>query len=193
MFHLRSALEPQKSAVSSQHLKPKTQHSALRESTQHFLSQHSALSTQHSALSTRHYLSQHFLSCRLPTDSLPLSTQHSALSTFFRSTEKLKSNKLVFLVILYTANNLNRRCIIAQVIIRNIEDDLKIRLKVRATQHGWSIEEEVCQILRTAVTEASPTRQRLGSRIAARFAGVGLLEPLPELRGHTIAPMDFGA
>jgi antitoxin FitA len=122
---------------------------------------------------------------------LELSTQHSELS--FRSIQKLKSKKLVFLVILHADNCLNRRSIIAQVIIRNIEDDLKIRLNVRATQHGWSIEEEVCQILRTAVSEASPMRQRLGSRIAARFAGVGLLEPLPELRDHTITPMDFGA
>jgi len=47
--------------------------------------------------------------------------------------------------------------------------------------------------LRTAVSEASPTRQRLGSRIAARFVSVGLLEPLPELRGDIITPMDFGA
>ena len=165
-----SALEPQKSAVSSQQSAPKTENSAL---------------------ST--FLKVFTANCQLPTANYFFFAQHSALVTIFLSTEKLKSNKLVFLVILYTANNLNRRCIIAQVIIRNIEDDLKIRLKVRATQHGWSIEEEVCQILRTAVTEASPTRQRLGSRIAARFAGVGLLEPLPELRGHTIAPMDFGA
>ena len=70
---------------------------------------------------------------------------------------------------------------------------MKILLKIRATQHGWSIEEEVCQILRTAVSEVCPTRQRLGSRIAERFAGVGLLDPLPELRGHSIAPMGFGA
>lgn len=78
------------------------------------------------------------------------------------------------------------------MIIRNIEEDVKIRLKVRASQHGWSIEEEVCEILRSAVSEASPKRQGLGSRIAARFADIGLLEPLPELRGQTIAPMDFG-
>ena len=44
----------------------------------------------------------------------------------------------------------------------------------------------LAMILRTSVTEASPTRQRLGSWIAARFAGVGLLEPLPELRGQTV-------
>lgn len=32
---------------------------------------------------------------------------------------------------------------------------------------------------------------RLGSRIAARFAEVGLTEPLPELHGQAIAPMEF--
>jgi len=29
----------------------------------------------------------------------------------------------------------------AQVIVRNIEDDIKVGLKVRATAHGWSMEE----------------------------------------------------
>lgn len=75
------------------------------------------------------------------------------------------------------------------MIIRNIEEDLKIRLAVRASQHGRSLEEEVYQILRSAVTETSPKRQMLGSRIAARFAGVGLQGPLPELHPQTIEPM----
>jgi hypothetical protein len=34
-------------------------------------------------------------------------------------------------------------------------------------------------------------RPRLGSRIAARFAGAGLTEPLPELHGQTIEPMNL--
>jgi plasmid stability protein len=51
------------------------------------------------------------------------------------------------------------------------------------------MEEEVRQILRQAVSEEEPTRPHLGARIAARFADVGLTEPLPELRGQTIAPM----
>jgi antitoxin FitA len=81
----------------------------------------------------------------------------------------------------------------AQVIVRNIDDDVKARLKQRASQHGWSMEEEVRQILRNAVSEKTQTRLKLGSRIAARFAGAGLDEPLPELHGETIAPMDLGA
>ena len=81
----------------------------------------------------------------------------------------------------------------AQVIVRNIEDDLKAGLKARASQHGWSMEEEVRQILRQAVSTAAPARTRLGSHIAARFASVGLSEPLPELHGQTIEPMSLGA
>lgn len=79
----------------------------------------------------------------------------------------------------------------AQMIVRNIEDDLKANLKQRASLHGWSMEEEVRQILRRAVSEEAPARRRLGSRIAARFAGAGLTEPLPELHGQTIAPMSL--
>lgn len=81
----------------------------------------------------------------------------------------------------------------AQVIVRNIEDDVKAGLKARAAQHGWSMEEEVRQILRRAVSVEAQERPRLGSRIAARFAGAGLTEALPELHGQTIAPMSLGA
>ena len=81
----------------------------------------------------------------------------------------------------------------AQVIVRNIEDDVKAGLKARATQHGWSMEEEVRQILRRAVSEEAQARPRLGSRIASRFAEVGLTDVLPELHGQTIEPMGLGS
>jgi antitoxin FitA len=69
----------------------------------------------------------------------------------------------------------------AQVVVRNIGDDVKARLKLRAAQHGWSVEEEVRQILREAVAGAEPTPVKLGSRVAARFAGAGLSGELPQL------------
>ena len=80
----------------------------------------------------------------------------------------------------------------AQVIVRNLEEDVKAALKQRASQHGWSMEEEVRHILRRAVNDEPITTGNLGSRIAARFADVGLNEPLPELRGQAIEPMSFG-
>lgn len=56
-----------------------------------------------------------------------------------------------------------------------------------------TMEEEVRQILRRAVSEEAQARPKLGSRIAARFAGAGLTQPLPELHGETIEPMGLGA
>ena len=53
------------------------------------------------------------------------------------------------------------------------------------------MEEEVRQILRAAVSADAPVSVRLGSRIAARFAAVGLSEPIPELQGQTVEPMHF--
>ena len=39
----------------------------------------------------------------------------------------------------------------AQIIVRDIEDDIKERLQQRAAQHGRSMEAEVRDILRDAV------------------------------------------
>ena len=80
----------------------------------------------------------------------------------------------------------------AQVLVRNIEDSVKARLKQRATLHGRSIEEEVRQILREAVADQGRTPIKLGSRIAARFAGAGLSKELPQLPGQAGVPMEFG-
>ena len=80
----------------------------------------------------------------------------------------------------------------AQVVVRNLEGDVKARLKLRAAQHGWSMEEEVRQILRKAVAEPEQPRVKLGSRMAARFAGAGLSGELPQLQGQTFVPTEFG-
>ncbi|OGT14045.1 MAG: toxin-antitoxin system [Gallionellales bacterium RIFOXYB12_FULL_54_9] len=80
----------------------------------------------------------------------------------------------------------------AQVIVRNVDDYVKTGLKFRASQHGWSMEEEIRQILQRAVSEEVQIRSKLGSRIAERFAGEGLEQSLPELHGENIYPMDFG-
>ncbi|PKP86909.1 MAG: toxin-antitoxin system, partial [Alphaproteobacteria bacterium HGW-Alphaproteobacteria-15] len=41
----------------------------------------------------------------------------------------------------------------AQFVVRNLDDDVKAALKRRARAHGWSMEEEVRRILRSAVNE----------------------------------------
>lgn len=82
----------------------------------------------------------------------------------------------------------------AQIVVRQIEDRVKDRLKARARLHGWSMEEEVRQILRQAVEEpVDELPAGLGTRIAARFSSVGLSEPLPTWGGQAIEPMALPA
>jgi plasmid stability protein len=76
--------------------------------------------------------------------------------------------------------------------IRQLEDDVKAKLQRRARQHGRSTEEEVREILRNAVRGGERAPAKLGSRIAARFAKVGLGEDIAELRGQPVRPARFG-
>ena len=82
----------------------------------------------------------------------------------------------------------------AQLVVRNLEEEVKVRLKKRAVRHGWSMEEEIRQILSKAVSEPQHERdsQGLGSRIAGLFSGVGLETELPELKGNDAKPMPIG-
>ena len=80
----------------------------------------------------------------------------------------------------------------AQVVVRQLEEDVKARLKRRAERHGRSMEEEVREILRNAAREESRPIAKLGSRIAARFRRVGLKADLPELRGQRPRPAYLG-
>ena len=76
----------------------------------------------------------------------------------------------------------------AQFIVRNLEGDVKARLKLRAAHHGRSMEEEVRHILR----DAGKKQAKLGSRIAARFMKAGLSTGLPELHGQIPQSAEFG-
>jgi plasmid stability protein len=53
------------------------------------------------------------------------------------------------------------------------------------------MEEEVREILRNAARDEDGVRAPLGSRLAARFSGLGLKEDIPELRGQPARPADF--
>ena len=79
----------------------------------------------------------------------------------------------------------------AQLIVRQLEEEVKSRLIRRAESHGRSTEDEVREILRNAVRDENRPAPNLGSRIAARFRKVGLSEDLPELRGQPPHIPDF--
>ena len=78
----------------------------------------------------------------------------------------------------------------AQFIVRQLEEDVKARLKRRATRRGRSMEDEVRHILRDAVKEQNQRVAKLGSRIAARCKP-GDAE-LPELRSRVPQSAKFG-
>jgi plasmid stability protein len=80
----------------------------------------------------------------------------------------------------------------AQLLVRNLEEDVKRRLARRAHKHGRSTEAEVREILRNAVKDQAADRTPLGSGLVALFAGKGLDEDIPEWRGEIARPADVG-
>lgn len=52
--------------------------------------------------------------------------------------------------------SLSKGVTVASLTIRTIEDDVKSRLRIRAAEHGRSLEEEVRDILRRSVGDAPP-------------------------------------
>lgn len=70
----------------------------------------------------------------------------------------------------------------ATLTIRDFDEDLKARLRVRAAEHGRSMEAEVRAILRSALTKPT-SGLGMGSRIRQRFAdsGDGSIEQPPRV------------
>jgi plasmid stability protein len=75
----------------------------------------------------------------------------------------------------------------ATLTIRNLDGALKERLRVRAAQHGHSMEAEVRDILQDTLNEPERPAVNLYQRIRSRFAPLGGIdlelpprEPAPE-------------
>jgi plasmid stability protein len=81
---------------------------------------------------------------------------------------------------------------VAQLLVRNLDDEVKEKLERRAARHGRSTAEEVREILSNAVRREDGAKAPLGSRLAARFQGIGLDEDIPELQGQPPRPAAFG-
>lgn len=64
----------------------------------------------------------------------------------------------------------------ASITVRNLEEGLKHRLRVRAAENGHSMEEEARQILRRALSQQPSAQQDLASAIRGRFAPLGGVE-----------------
>ncbi|HZP06649.1 MAG TPA: antitoxin [Terracidiphilus sp.] len=75
----------------------------------------------------------------------------------------------------------------AQILVRNLDDRLKLRLQRRAKRNGRSTEAEVREILNEALREKAEPDRGLGSEMAALFSGQGIglkkEEEIREIRG----------
>ena len=80
----------------------------------------------------------------------------------------------------------------ASITVRNLDEGLKRRLRIRAAENGKSMEQEARDILRAALDHESSQGTDLASAIRARFAPLGGVElELPE-RGPMRPPPEFG-
>jgi plasmid stability protein len=80
---------------------------------------------------------------------------------------------------------------VATLVIRDLDEAVKARLRVRAASNGRSMEAEARAILGAAVAE-STTGRGLGSRIRQRFADVDDVDIVPP-RTEQPRAADFAA
>ena len=79
----------------------------------------------------------------------------------------------------------------ASITIRNLDDDIKQRLRVRAAERGRSMEEEAREILRRVVAEGAPPRN-LAAAIRARVAPADRMDLNLPAREPMREPPEFG-
>jgi plasmid stability protein len=79
----------------------------------------------------------------------------------------------------------------ASITIRNLDDTLKHRLRIRAAEHGRSMEEEARELLRAVLAENTQPPQDLAAALRERFAAVGGVELELPAREPIREPPDF--
>jgi len=81
----------------------------------------------------------------------------------------------------------------ATLTIRDLDESLKRKLRVRAAGRNRSMAEEARQILRAALTDASAPAADLVSRIRGRFSALGDVELVLPERRPARTPPDLGS
>ena len=79
----------------------------------------------------------------------------------------------------------------AVMTIRNIDDAIKNRLRLRAAMHGRSMEDEARDILRSALSAEIRRPRNLGRAINGRFGALGGVD-LPDIPREASRAVNFG-
>ena len=79
----------------------------------------------------------------------------------------------------------------ASITIRNLDDEVRTRLRVRAAEHNRSMEEEVRIILREAVSDRHSGPRNLAEFTRECFAPLGGVDLELPARGPMREPPDF--
>lgn len=76
----------------------------------------------------------------------------------------------------------------AQILVREVDEETKSRLQRRAKKHGRSMEAEIRDILRDAVKAVEKPSMGMGTEIANLFAGIGFRpgEEIKEWKGFEL-------
>jgi plasmid stability protein len=79
--------------------------------------------------------------------------------------------------------------LVASITIRNLDERVKARLRIRAARHGRSMEEEARMLLRAALKDEEPAGRHLVAAIRARFAPLGGVDlPAPAREAIRVPP-----
>jgi plasmid stability protein len=80
----------------------------------------------------------------------------------------------------YYVINDDAEAVMASITIRNLDDSLKSRLRIRAAVHGRSMEDEARDILRSAINQEAQALRNLGTAIHELFKPLGGFD-LPDI------------
>jgi plasmid stability protein len=80
---------------------------------------------------------------------------------------------------------------VASITVRKIDDDVKRRIRVRAAQHGRSLEEEVRVTLERSGGAPSREKLNLAEFIASRFDPLGGIDLHDGVRAEALARVGF--
>jgi antitoxin FitA len=79
----------------------------------------------------------------------------------------------------------------ASITIRNLDEQLKSRLRIQAAKHGRSMEEEARDVLRTALARVPTAAPNFLKLVQRRFAKAGPIELSIPPRDPGREPPDF--